>query len=228
MKDLTDITIILDRSGSMSIVREDTIGGFNTFLDEQKKIEGDARISLYQFNHEFSTIYENKKLHEASNIGTKTYTPGGMTALLDAIGKVINKKGQYYKNLSEDERPDKILITIMTDGQENSSKEFTKDKIKEMIEHQKNAYKWQFAFIGAAIDAFTDGGGLSINRGSTMKIKNLNDFNQGFVATSKATARFRAMGGQFAFEEGDSSDDSKVEYSTTASSKKAKSQTTSD
>lgn len=153
MKNKTDITIILDRSGSMASVKDDTIGGFNNFLSEQQKIEGEAVLSLVQFDDQFETVYSGKDINAADKLTDATFQPRGMTALFDAVGRTINSVGQRLAATSEAERPDKVLFVIMTDGFENSSREFNAARIGEMISHQRDVYKWQFMFIGANQDA---------------------------------------------------------------------------
>ena len=153
MKNKTDITIILDRSGSMNSVKDDTIGGFNSFLGEQQKVEGEAVLSLVQFDDQYEVVYVDKDINSAAKLTDETFQPRGMTALFDAVGRTINAVGQRLANLSEDERPDKVLFVIMTDGFENASQEFKAAKISEMITHQRNVYKWEFMFIGANQDA---------------------------------------------------------------------------
>lgn len=153
MKNKTDITIILDRSGSMDSVKNDTIGGFNSFLSEQQKVEGEAVLSLVQFDDQYDTVYLDKDIKLADKLTDATFQPRGMTALLDAIGRTINSVGQRLAALPEAERPDKVLLVIMTDGFENSSREFNAAKVGEMIKHQRDNYKWEFMFIGANQDA---------------------------------------------------------------------------
>ena len=153
MKNKTDITIILDRSGSMNSVKSDTIGGFNSFLSEQQNVEGEASLSLVQFDDQYEIVYLDKDINSAGKLTDATFQPRGMTALLDAIGRTINSVGQRLSSLPETERPDKVLFVIMTDGFENASKEFNAAKISEMINHQRNVYKWEFMFIGANQDA---------------------------------------------------------------------------
>jgi hypothetical protein len=153
MKNKTDITIILDRSGSMDSVKTDTIGGFNSFLEGQQKIAGEAALSLVQFDDQYEAVYIDKNINIADKLTDATFQPRGMTALYDAIGRTVNAVGQRLAALTENERPDKVLLVIMTDGFENSSREFNAAKIAEMINHQRSFYKWEFMFIGANQDA---------------------------------------------------------------------------
>lgn len=153
MKNKTDITIVLDRSGSMDSVKSDTIGGFNSFLTSQQKSETEAALSLVQFDDQYETLYLDKDIQKADKLTEDTFQPRGMTALFDAIGRTINSVGQRLAALTENERPDKVLMVILTDGLENASTEFSAAKISEMIKHQRDNYKWEFMFIGANQDA---------------------------------------------------------------------------
>jgi len=153
MKNKTDITIILDRSGSMASVKDDTIGGFNNFLGEQQKVEGEASLSLVQFDDQYEVVYEDQDIMRAAPLTDRTFQPRGSTALFDAVGRTINSVGRRLAALAEAERPDKVLLVVMTDGFENASTEFTAAGVSELINHQRNVYSWEFMFIGANQDA---------------------------------------------------------------------------
>ena len=165
MKDFTDIVVILDRSGSMESIRTDTEGGFNAFVKEQQETPGDCALSLYQFDDKYDVVYENRPIAEVPAL---ELAPRGTTALLDAVGKTIATRGEYYGNLPEEDRPGRVVVVIMTDGQENASREYRRDRIKEMITTQQDTYKWQFVFLGANIDSFAVAGGMGIRAASTM------------------------------------------------------------
>ena len=162
---LTEISVILDRSGSMNVRKSDTIGGFNAFLDEQQKLPGECTVSLYQFDHEYEAVYEGVPVDKATRLTDTNFVPRGTTALLDAVGRTINAVGIRLATLSEEERPEKVLVVIQTDGQENASKEFDNAKIKEMIDHQRDNYQWQFIFLSADENAFVVGASMGIARG---------------------------------------------------------------
>jgi uncharacterized protein YegL len=155
---VTEIICIIDRSGSMSIIRDDAIGGFNTFLEEQKKIPGEASLTLVQFDTEYEIVHENKHLTDVPPLTIASYIPRGATALLDAIGKTIDSVGLRLSNTPKDKLPAKVIVAILTDGEENSSKQYTNEKIKSMIEHQTEKYSWEFIFLGANQDAFATAG----------------------------------------------------------------------
>ena len=168
MKNKTDITIILDRSGSMESVKQDTIGGFNNFLSEQQKVEGEASLSLVQFDDQYEVVYENRDIQAAARLTEATFQPRGSTALFDAVGRTINAVGARLAALPEQERPDSVLFVIMTDGFENASREFTAAKINEMISHQRDVYQWEFMFIGANQDAVLSARAIGIQAGAAL------------------------------------------------------------
>lgn len=158
-QDYTDIVIVLDRSGSMASVRNDTIGGFNKFVDEQRNVPGEARLTLVQFDDQYEPGVIGAPIREVKPLTHDTYLPRGFTALHGAIGKTIQQAGERFTAMLEAERPAKVIFVIVTDGEENSSHKYEWSrawdmaKVREMIEHQTNAYKWQFVYIGANQDA---------------------------------------------------------------------------
>jgi uncharacterized protein YegL len=154
-ENLTEIVAILDRSGSMEHLTNDTIGGYNNFIKEQKAIPGDATLTTVLFDDQYDLLHDRIDIKKVKNITIKEYFARGSTALLDAMGKTINDIGLKLHNTAEEDRPGKVIVFIITDGEENSSVEFTNKKIKEMVELQKNTYNWEFIFLGANIDAFS-------------------------------------------------------------------------
>ncbi|MDI9496234.1 MAG: VWA domain-containing protein [Bacillota bacterium] len=153
MKNLTELVFILDRSGSMSGLESDTIGGFNSMLDKQKKETGDALVTSVLFDHDYELLHDRVNIKKVEDMTEKEYFVRGTTALLDAIGKTINHIRKSISDTAEEDRPDKVIFVIITDGMENSSREYSKDKVKGMIEDQKAKYSWEFVFLGANIDA---------------------------------------------------------------------------
>lgn len=192
-KNYTHITFIMDRSGSMEGLETDTIGGFNKFLNDQKQEPGDATLTTVLFDNNFEFLHEWKNLFDISPMTHKEYFVRGSTALLDAMGRTISFVGKKLDSMNEDEKPSKVIVIIITDGMENSSKEFSSEKIKEMVELQKNKYNWEFVFLGANIDAFLVGNSYGITatsnytattRGTSVLYKNI----------SKTVAQYRADG----------------------------------
>lgn len=152
-KNLTEIVFILDRSGSMSGLESDTIGGFNSMIAKQKKVDGEALVSTVLFANESEVIHDRIEIKEIKPLTDKDYTVGGCTALLDAIGGAIHHIGNIHKYAREEDVPEHTLFVITTDGMENASRFYSSDRIKQMIEHQKEKYGWEFLFLGANIDA---------------------------------------------------------------------------
>lgn len=160
--DLTDISFVLDRSGSMESVRQPTIAAFNQFLLSQKQAPGHARMTLVQFDDQYEILYRGIPLSETVELTAQTFVPRGSTALLDAIGRTIIDTGARLSAMAEAERPGAVLFVIQTDGQENSSREFSLAKINEMIGEQRDKYSWQFIFLGANQDAIASAAAMQI------------------------------------------------------------------
>ncbi|WML55992.1 VWA domain-containing protein [Neobacillus sp. PS2-9] len=154
-KNVTELVFILDKSGSMAGLEADTIGGYNAMLSKQKKAEGEAIVTTALFNQHYDLLHDRINVKGISPITEEDYEVGGTTALLDAIGFTIQKIVNVQKKTNEEERAEKVLFVITTDGMENASHEFTADKIKKMVQHQKEKYGWEFLFLGANIDAVT-------------------------------------------------------------------------
>ena len=154
-RNVTELVFILDKSGSMAGIEADTIGGFNAMLMKQQKAEGEAFVTTALFNHQYELLHDRINVRGISPITEKDYEVGGTTALLDAIGFTIQKLINVQKRTSETERAEKVLFVITTDGMENASQEYSADKIKKMVQHQKEKYGWDFMFLGANIDAIS-------------------------------------------------------------------------
>ena len=152
-KGLTELVFILDRSGSMSGLETDTIGGYNSMLEKQKREPGEVIVTTVLFDDKYEILHDRINLKGISPITEKDYYVRGCTALLDAVGKTINKIGNAQKHTIDSERAEHVMFIITTDGLENSSREFSYEKVRQMIEHQKNKYGWEFIFLGANIDA---------------------------------------------------------------------------
>lgn len=161
-KNLTEIVFILDRSGSMSGLESDTIGGYNSLLEKQKKEDGEAFVSTVLFDDVQKVLHDRVPLEKMKPITDREYYVRGCTALLDAIGGAIHHIGNVHKYAREEDRPGKTLFIITTDGMENSSRRYTYDKVKKMVERQKEKYGWEFLFLGANIDAIEVAGRFGI------------------------------------------------------------------
>ena len=163
-KGLTELVFILDKSGSMGGLEKDTIGGYNATLQKQKEVEGDALVTTVLFDNNYELLHDRIDIKAVSLITEREYQVGGSTALLDAIGRTIHKIGNAQKNTAEDYRAEKVMFVIITDGEENSSREYSSDKIKAQIERQKSRYGWEFIFLGANIDAVQTAARFGIDR----------------------------------------------------------------
>ena len=152
-KGLTEVVFILDRSGSMSGLEADTIGGFNSMIEKQKREDGEAVISTVLFDDRTEVIYDRVSIDKVTPMTNKEYYVRGCTALLDAVGGAIHHIGNVHKYAREEDRPEKTLFIITTDGMENSSRIYSYDKVKRMVEKEKEKYGWEFLFLGANIDA---------------------------------------------------------------------------
>lgn len=166
-KDKTFIIVLMDRSGSMSSIKNDMEGGLNEFVKEQKKLEGEVMFSLIQFDdtNPHEVVYDGVDIQKVEEITLKAM---GCTPLLDAMGKTIVSIGEKLDSMIENEKPEKVLVMIITDGYENASKEYTKDKISEMIKHQEEKYSWEFMYLGANQDAISEGSSFGMNIDKTM------------------------------------------------------------
>ena len=152
-KDLTELVFILDRSGSMAGLEADTIGGFNSFIEKQKREDGEALISVVLFDNESEVIYDRAVLSRIPQMTREQYYVRGCTALLDAIGGAIHHIANVHKYAREEDRPGKTLFIITTDGMENASRLYTYEKVQQMIKKEKEKYGWEFLFLGANMDA---------------------------------------------------------------------------
>jgi Mg-chelatase subunit ChlD len=199
MKDATHIAVLLDRSGSMDAVKDETISGFNYFLKEQKDVGDNASLTLVQFDSESTdVVHEARAVRDVPNLNGDTYQPRGSTPLLDALGQTINSTGRTLAAIPEPNRPDKVVFVVITDGQENASHKFTKSQVKEMINHQMAKYNWQFVYLGANQDAFAEAGAVGIGAANAANFapaytEMAYAFTSGNVANYRRTARVSSL-----------------------------------
>lgn len=192
-KNFTHMSIVLDRSQSMSVVRAVTINGFNNFLREQKAVPGRSTLTLIQFDDQYTPIHTATPLGFVSELNEATYQPRGYTALLDAIGRTIDETGAQLAALPEEHRPGKVVFVVITDGEENCSRKFTRARVFEMIEHQRKNYAWEFVFLGANQDAIQAGSAIGIEPSNSMTFAHNDHGTQSMYASLSAnTVKYRS------------------------------------
>lgn len=191
----TEIVFVIDKSGSMSHLAGDTIGGFNGFIESQKAIDGKATLTTVLFDTSWRILHDGVDLREIKSMTNSDYVAGGGTAMLDAIGEIINRVQDRHDELGA-ERPEEVLFVITTDGEENSSRKFTKSQIEKMIKHQTNGHGWKFMFLGANMDAVKEAESIGISRdyaaGYTYTSKGVNDL---YTTMSCVTSSVRGVKG---------------------------------
>lgn len=191
----THITFVLDKSGSMYSKKEDILKSFNDLLTKQKLLqEGRCTMSMYLFNEKIERVYDFLDVKEIPLLKRSDFMTDGLTALNDAIGKAIDETGEHLANLDEDKRPSSVMIVIMTDGLENASEKFTRDKVKEMIEHQESKYQWNFMYIGA--EMLDDSQAQSYNLSNKVYSDSYDKIYQNinaFVSTSRTFSNSSAL-----------------------------------
>ena len=184
--DLTELVCVIDRSGSMKSIQMDAIGGFNAFLDSQKALPGDAYLTLVLFDHDYERVLDGVSIAEVSPLTVETYVPRGTTALLDAVGRTLVDVADRISTTPKEERPESVLVCILTDGMENASSDFTRDRVRTLIEEKQREQGWEFQFLAANQGAFAEAGRLGIDRSDSA----------GFVADAAGTARAFAVIGE--------------------------------
>ena len=217
-KGLTELVFILDRSGSMSGLEADTIGGFNSLIAKQKKEEGTAFISTVLFDDQAEVLYDRISLDRIEPMNDRQYYVRGCTALLDALGGAIHHIGNVHKYAREEDRPEKTIFIITTDGMENSSHRYTYDKVKKMVERQRDRYGWEFLFLGANIDAIEVAGRFGVQANRAVNYECDSEGTQlNYEVLSKAVSRVRtcaAPTAAMAFDEcGDWAEEIRADYS---------------
>lgn len=166
----THIILVLDRSGSMRRIRDDTIGAVNTLVDDQKKQPGECTMSLVQFDHEYQRVYSFKTLGEIEPRSESNYIPRGNTALLDAIGRAVADELEYIGKLEEDDRPGLVVLAVLTDGAENASKEYKRDEVRALLQTRQDA-GWRVTYLSADSNAFADAPAYGVNRAAVLQFE---------------------------------------------------------
>ena len=188
---LTEIIFILDESGSMDSVRSDTIGGFNSFLEDQKKVPGEVNFTFVKFSDYYKVVEEGQDIHLVDSLNESSYTPSYSTALLDAVGTAIKSVKKRIKATPKEERASKVLFAILTDGEENASRKFDTEKIQDLVKETRDKKGWEFLFLGADIDAWSGGLSMGINMNVNVSKVNMRGSMKGL---SNYAALYRSAG----------------------------------
>ena len=197
MNNKTEIILFVDRSGSMYSILKDAQGGLDNYLDEQQKVPGECNVTIIAFDTGYEVPVNCVPISEAAY----RIDPRGGTALYDALGRGINEVGVRLSNMPESERPNNVLVAIITDGQENASREYTSTQVKDMIEHQTSKYGWVFTYLGANQDAFHESASIGISAGQTLNYVGPKSM-EAYSAMSKSTTALRS-GESFSYSDND-------------------------
>lgn len=193
----------------MTSIAADMIGGYNTFIKKQQELDGECYVSFYQFDDVYDTVFERVNLKDVKELDGNTYVPRGNTALYDALGRTVNEYGKYLSDLAESERPERVLVVTITDGQNNASRHFSVDQIRNMIGHQTEVYNWSFVFLGSNIDAWDAGASLGVASTSTLQFASCKgSVDKAFDSLAKGTLMYRAaaFATNYAFDASDLKD----------------------
>lgn len=194
MTQRTHITFVLDSSGSMSKIREDTIGGFNTFLADQREEPGRASVTLYDFNSGVTQVYDGRPIGDAPDLDEETYTPGGQTALHDAITTAVSETDEHIRKLPKRVRPGTVVVVVLTDGHENAS-ETPQERVREVVEEYREERDWEFLFIGANQDAALTAEEMGIDRDKSLDMSHSGEGAQeAYASTSRNISEARREG----------------------------------
>lgn len=194
-KNLSEIVFLLDRSGSMSGLEKDTIGGFNAMIEKQKKEQGEALISTVLFDHEMKVLHDRVKVQDVKPISEKDYQVRGCTALLDAMGGAIHHIGNVHKYARNEDVPEHTIFVITTDGMENASTQYSAAKVRTMVERQKEKYGWEFLFLGANMDAIATAKDFGIEEDKAVEYRSDDVGTRlNYAVMSEAICEFRTKG----------------------------------
>jgi hypothetical protein len=189
-KDFTEIVVVFDKSGSMGAVRDDAIGGFNAFLKAQKAEKGEAALTVVLFDTDYTFLHKGVPIRQVPELGAD-YTPSGLTALLDALGRAIDETGKRLSDLPEEERPEKVIVAVITDGMENSSVEYSREQIFKMLAHQRDVYKWEFLFLAAGQEAIAEATALGIDKARQMDFGDRSNIRAAYDSVCCAVSNYR-------------------------------------
>jgi len=199
----THVTFVLDSSGSMSKIADDTRGGFNTFLKEQREEDGEATVTLYQFDSTVDLVYRGLDIAEADTLDTDNYRPGGQTALHDAIARAVDETDDYVAGVEAAESVDNVIVVVLTDGKENAS-ETPQDVLRERVEQYREEHGWEFLFIGANQDAALTAEQMGMDRDKSLDMAHDGDGAEAaYESTSASITRARQGGSTDGFDEAD-------------------------
>ena len=191
-KGLVEMVFILDRSGSMRGLEADTVGGFNSLIEKQKQAPGEALVSLVLFDDQFEVVHHRRVIASIEPLTKETYYVRGSTALVDAVGRGIEKIKHVHRQLGNDNTPEKTMFIITTDGQENASKQFNSHQLRRLVSEQQEKFGWEFLFLGANIDAFTTAMNLGIKRDRAANFEASEEgIKKKFFAVNESITRFR-------------------------------------
>lgn len=192
-KDLTELVFILDRSGSMAGLVEDTIGGFNSMIEKQKNEEGECLVSVVLFDNDSEVLFDRVPVKDIPELTRRQYSPRGCTALMDAIGGAIHHIGNVHKYAREEDVPEKTVFVITTDGMENASRMYGADRVRAMIRHEQDKYGWEFLFLGANIDAVETARRYGLKDGRAVRYHNDREgIKLNYEVVSETIAQVRA------------------------------------
>jgi uncharacterized protein YegL len=196
--DHTEIVFILDRSGSMESMRAEAVAGFNAFVAKQQAETGTANLSLVLFDHEYTPVFASLPLADVQPLVPTAYEPRGMTALLDAIGRTTNELGARLSAMPEEDRPDTVIVVVLTDGLENASQNFSFEQVGAMIKHQEDVYSWQYIFLGASLQSLKEAKRMNFKDDSSVLYAPTGvGMTQSFTHTSQMVAERRKKKQQF-------------------------------
>lgn len=201
----THITFVLDSSGSMSEIEDDTKGGFNTFLHEQRDQPGTASVTLYDFNTNVELVYRDYPIEDAPELDNQNYTPSGRTALHDAIYRAVTETADHLSEIDPTEQPDNIIVVVLTDGKENAS-ETHQERVREQVEYRRKEHDWEFLFIGANQDAALTASSMGMDADRSLNMAHNSEGAQAaYESTSERISQARREGSTGDFDDADRS-----------------------